>query len=107
MSTAAVRYTITANIEHAEDVEAYVDWLENGHVQASKANGALSVEGSRLDPCDTSGITRIESSYVFPSRDSLQRYLEGPALVLRKEGMERFGHIRRDRRVGSIDFAIY
>lgn len=100
-----IRYTIVANIEDPTDVPKYVDWLKNGHVQAIKAGGASVVEVSIMDS-DGSGVTKVESSYVFPSREILEIYLDGPAKELRKEGLEKFGHIKRERRIGSIEFEI-
>ena len=102
----SVRYTITALIEDAGDAEKYLHWLQTGHVQDIKACGALSVEIVKLDPDFDSSTIRVESSYVFSSRDALQQYLDGPAIALRKEGQAKFGHIKRERRIGDIIFSL-
>ena len=52
---------------------------------------------------------KVEATYVFPSRESLQAYFDGPALALREDGKTRWmdtGKINFARRISSIEFTI-
>ena len=101
----AVYYTVTATITNPEaDLQAYVDWLNGGHVAAVVATGALSGDVVVLDS-EHGTSTEVESVYVFPSREVLQAYFDGPAQILRKEGVELWidtGKVTFKRRIGVV-----
>lgn len=89
----AVAYTVTAIHPDARSADDYVQWLEDGHVDAVIAGGAHSAVIVRLDPQpeDPPGVRRVEVRYVFSTRALFERYLEEFAPALRAEGLKRFG----------------
>ena len=101
----AVYYTVTATIANpAADLQAYIDWLNSGHVAAVVATGALSGDVVLLDS-EPGASVEVESVYVFPSREALQAYFDGPAITLRKEGVELWIETQKvtfRRRIGVV-----
>lgn len=93
-------YSVTATIEDPAVASEYAGWLLQGHTDAVLRGGALSARVIRLD-----GETRrIETQYVFPSRDIFADYEAGPAIALREEGRRRFAGrgVTFERRWGEI-----
>jgi len=79
--------------------------LRYGHVQSVVEGGAESAEVNILESDDGSVI--VESTYIFPSRDVLQAYFDGPAIPLREEGKRLFvdtAKVTFSRRIGEIVF---
>jgi hypothetical protein len=102
-----VYYTVNAtiNIDTETNLQRYVDWLKNGHVQAVVACGAVSGDVVVLEREGENGPVQVESVYVFPSREMLQGYFDGPALELRKEGKELWmdtGIVMFRRSIGTV-----
>jgi hypothetical protein len=57
---------------------------------------------------EADNVIRVESSYIFSSREALQAYFDGPALALREEGKKLFidtGKVSFTRRIGEIAFS--
>ncbi|MCL4742643.1 MAG: DUF4286 family protein [Phycisphaerales bacterium] len=99
----AIVYTVTATLPDRPTAERYLDWLRDGHVDAVVAAGAHSAMIVRVtDPPDP---IRVETRYVFPTRQALDDYLANHAPALRAEGAERFGPetgVRFARTVGEV-----
>lgn len=101
-----VRYTVTASLVSKYTLPEYVDWLKSGHVQALVTAGALSAEVNTLE-VESDEQTKVEATYVFPSRESLQRYFDGPAALLREDGKTRWidtGKVTFSRKIATVDF---
>lgn len=85
----AIVYTVTATLPDHPTAEGYLDWLRDGHVDAVVAAGAHSAMIVRLtDPPEP---IRVETRYVFPTRQAFDDYLIHHAPALRAAGAERFG----------------
>lgn len=87
-------YVVRAELDSEAIAESYVAWLTGGHVaevcHLSGARGAVvRLDGDR---------PRVESRYVFPSRDAFAAYERDHAPRLRAEGVERFGGTARFER---------
>eukprot|EP01032_Pedospumella_encystans_P011093 gene11093-12926_t len=105
---AQVRYTVTASMATQEILVEYIAWLKAGHAQALIDAGALSAEVNVIDTEEGEGI-KAEATYVFPSQESLQAYMDGPALALREDGKTRWidtGKISFARRIAKINFVL-
>lgn len=103
-----VRYTVTAAISNADVLSEYLAWLNAGHAQALIDAGATSAEVSVVETLEGEDLM-AEASYVFPSRESLQAYFDGPALLLREDGKVRWmdtGKIRFSRRIATIEIVL-
>jgi len=103
-----VRYTVTASMASQEILVEYIAWLKAGHAQALIDAGALSAEVNVIDTEESEGV-KAEATYVFPSQESLQAYMDGPALVLREDGKTRWidtGKISFTRRIAKINFVL-
>lgn len=99
----AIAYTVTATFPDVACRDEYVRWLGEGHVGQVVTAGAT--EGLVVVIEDPSSPMQVESRYTFASRDALERYLEGPAVRLRTEGLARFGQGRGvtfKRTIGEI-----
>ena len=83
-------YAVIATLPDEETARAYRDWLTDGHVQAVLEGGATAAAVTRLhhDPGDP---PRIESRYVFASREAFEAYERDHAPALRADGAQRFG----------------
>ncbi len=94
-------YAVTATIGDAALRDEYVGWLTGGHIEAVIAGGA---ESARLVVLDGDGPARVETQYVFPSRDVFEAYQAGPAVPLREDGVRRFGGrgVVFERRIGEV-----
>ncbi len=102
-----VRYCVTATVHNKENLNEYIDWLKSGHVQAVIAGGALNVEILLIDTDSEASFAKVESSYIFESRATLQAYFDGPAIELRKEGIELFintGKVSFERKIADVIF---
>lgn len=101
-----VRYTVTGTLASKDTLSEYVDWLKGGHIQALVAAGALSAEVDVLETEENENV-KVEATYVFPSRESLQAYFDGPAAELREDGKVRWvdtGKISFSRKIAAIQF---
>jgi len=101
-----IRYTVSAAIISKEVRDEYLAWLKSGHAQALITAGALSAEISIVDT-EESEQPKVEATYVFPDRETLDSYFSGPALALREDGKTRWidtGKISFSRRIAVINF---
>ncbi|RYY84522.1 hypothetical protein EON63_09095 [archaeon] len=76
-------------------------------MQLVVAGGARTAEVVVLESDDQT--VRVESIYLFDSRDALQAYFDGPALELREDGKKLWvdtGKISFARRVGEVVFSM-
>ncbi len=78
----------------------FVDWLANSHVRAVIRGGASGATIVRLD----GGPIRVETRYLFPSRQAFGAYERDHAPALREDGVRRFGDrgVIFERRVGEV-----
>jgi len=99
----AIVYTVTATLPDRPTADRYLDWLRDGHVDAVVAAGAHSAMIVRVtDPPDP---IRVETRYVFSTRQAYDDYLAHHAPALRADGAERFGPetgVRFSRSVGEV-----
>ena len=103
-----VRYTVTASMATQDILVEYIAWLKAGHAHALVDAGALSAEVSTLNTEEGEGI-KAEATYLFPSQESLQAYMDGPAQTLREDGKTRWidtGKITFVRRIAKIEFVL-
>lgn len=113
-----IAYTVTATLPDPATADEYAAWLLGGHLGAVLAGGAEAATLVRLDPDPTPDSTReqgpqeviqIEVRYLFPSRETFDRYLQVHAPALRADGLERFGPrrgIKFSRRTGTVVAAL-
>lgn len=103
----SVRYVVRGTLASPSFLEDYLSWLQGGHVQDVIALGkALSAEVIVLDVVD-GGSVMVETSYEFSDRAALEAYFAGPAIELRKDGVERWvetGKATFSRTIGEIKF---
>jgi hypothetical protein len=88
----AVVYSVCATFPVEELAREYVAWLTEGqpsHVAQVLTGGAS--EGTVWREVGAAGRRRILARYVFPSRESFDRYVREFAPSLRAEGLARFG----------------
>lgn len=88
----AVVYSVCATFPVEELAQEYVAWLTEGqpsHVAQVLTGGAS--EGTVWREAGAAGPPRIMARYVFPSRESFDRYVREFAPALRAEGLARFG----------------
>lgn len=97
-------YTVTATLPDRPTAERYVDWLRDGHIDAVVAAGAHSAMIVRVtDPPDP---IRVETRYVFPTREAFDDYLAYHAPALRADGAKRFGPETGVRFVRTVGEAV-
>lgn len=104
-----VYYAVTATLPTPEAADAYVHWLEDGHVDAVLRCGAHSGMIVRLERSPGDGLPRqarqVMSQYLFATRELFDRYVEHHAPALRAEGLTRFGPeqgVAFERRIGEV-----
>ena len=100
-------YTVTASLPDEATARAYIAWLEDGHVDEVIRGGAHSAMIVRLEPDqqDAHGVVRVQTQYVFGTREVYDHYVERHAPALRAEGLKRFppeSGVRFERRLGVI-----
>lgn len=80
-------YVVTAELESEEVRDRYLAWLgTGGHARDVCAAGASSCEVVLLD----GAAIRVETRYVFASREAFERYEREEAPRLRAEGRALF-----------------
>ncbi|MGD9693814.1 MAG: DUF4286 family protein [Phycisphaerales bacterium] len=96
-----ILYTVTATLPDEATAAEYISWLEDGHVDQVVAAGAHSGMIIRLE-----GPTlRVQTQYVFSTRETFDRYVERDAPALRADGLKRFPPERGiafSREIGEI-----
>ncbi|MBL8745048.1 MAG: DUF4286 family protein [Phycisphaerae bacterium] len=83
-------YTVIARFNHESVRDEYVAWLQGGHIARVIAGGAETASIVVIDRETPDQSMAVEVRYVFPSRESLARYIERHAPALRAEGLARF-----------------
>lgn len=99
----AVAYTVAALLPDQETERRYLDWLCDGHVDAVVAAGARS--GMIVRVREPSHPIKVETRYIFATREDLQRYLDHHAPAFRAEGLARFppgSGVRFERTIGDV-----
>lgn len=99
----AIAYTVTATLPTPQLRDAFVAWLENGHIDAVVAGGAES--GSIVIIDEPADPLRVEVRYIFRTRDAYERYVQTHAPGLRAQGLALFppeSGVRFERTVGRF-----
>lgn len=109
---ARIAYMVTALLPDEATALEYIAWLEDGHLDKVIEGGAHSAMIVRLDGdsgggggSGGSGGARVETHYVFATRELFDRYVEKTAPILRAEGLRQFPPergVRFERRLGVI-----
>jgi hypothetical protein len=98
-----IAYSVVATLPDAGVADEYIRWLTGGHVQQVVSGGAESGLVLRLlEPADA---IRVETRYLFPSREAYDRYIRDFAPPLREEGLRLFGPdrgVRMERRLAEV-----
>ncbi|MBC7834442.1 MAG: DUF4286 family protein [Phycisphaerales bacterium] len=102
--TTRIAYGVTATFPDQATADDYVAWLEDGHVDAVIAGGAHSALIVRLDLDKPGDPPRVQTMYVFSTRELYNEYVRLHAPALRAEGIKRFGNkgVSFQRVVGEI-----
>ena len=97
-------YEVTATLKGKEALDAYLEWLREGHADAllewAERSEVIAVER----PAE-GGPWRAKSVYLFSSREAYERYVEEGASRLRAEGLalaERLGGVSFERTLGEV-----
>lgn len=85
----SIAYTVTATLPNEASRTAYIEWLENGHVDAVLEAGADAAMIVSVD--EPAQPIRVQTRYVFATRETLEHYLAHHAPALRADGLRRFG----------------
>ena len=99
----AIAYTVAATFPTPDLAREYVEWLEDGHIDAVVRGGAHSAMIVRLT--DPATPIRVEVRYIFSNRDVLDAYLAQHAPALRAQGLKRFPPergVRFERTLGDV-----
>lgn len=102
--SARIAYDVTATLPDEATAAEYIAWLEDGHLDKVIEGGAHSAMIVRLDG-PAGGSVRVETRYVFSTRENFDRYVEKFAPALRAEGLKRFpagSAVAFERRTGVI-----
>ncbi len=102
-------YAVTASLPDEPLRDEYVAWLTGGHVQDVIAAGAIEARVVVLDPEPSEKVgVRVESLYMFPTRQALDAYIRDHAPRLRAEGVAKFGDrgVTFTRRIGPVVLAL-
>ncbi len=106
---AKVYYAVTATLPTPELADAYIRWLEDGHIDAVLGCGAHSAMIVRLERSPGDGLPdsayRVMAQYLFSTRELFDHYVEHHAPALRAEGLRLFGSDRGvsfERRIGEV-----
>jgi len=98
-----VWYMVRATLPDEDTRDAYLKWIQGGHLDQVIRGGASTARLVRVDeppqPLD------VLAMYTFPSRGAFDLYLRDHAPRLRAEGLERFGPqngVSFRRQVGTI-----
>lgn len=96
-------YSVTATLPDEATAGRFIAWLAEGHIADVVRAGALRGRLIRLD-ADERGAIRVEAQYAFADRRTYVAYCDGPAVALRAEGVEKFGHagVQFERRTGEV-----
>lgn len=108
-----ILYMVAATLPDEATAREYIAWLEDGHIDQIVGAGA---EGGEVSGGAHSGMIvridtppgerpRVETHYVFSTRENYDRYIASRAPALRAEGLKRFPPERGivfERRVGEI-----
>lgn len=100
-----IAYTVTATLPDEPTMRKYAAWLSDGHLQDVLNAGAASAQLVILDADPTDPPHRVQSDYIFHSRESFDSYTNEKAPALRAQGLALFGPdsgVTFSRTVGSI-----
>jgi hypothetical protein len=90
-------YTVTATLASQAALQPYIEWLNNGHIQALLP-WAFDAQVIILEPLSECELPQVQSCYRFPSRTDFELYQKEGAPKLQAEGKE------LARQLGGISF---
>lgn len=99
-----ILYMVAATLPDEATAREYVAWLEDGHVDQVIDGGAHSGMIVRIEGAPGAA-PRVETHYVFSTRERYEAYLATHADALRAEGLKKFPPergIRFERKLGEI-----
>ncbi len=82
-------YSVVATLPDRSTLDAYIDWLQGGHIRGVLEGGAIRAQIHLL----TEPVLQVETRYEFSDAESFARYERDFAPPLRTEGRQRFGTI--------------
>lgn len=87
-----ILYAVIATLPDDRAADEYIAWLEDGHVDAVIRAGAHSAMIVRLEreAADSDARPRVQTQYVFGTRELFDQYVAHHAPTLREEGLRRF-----------------
>jgi len=100
---AAIAYTVVATLPSSQMRDAYIAWLQQGHIDEVVAGGAES--GAVVSITEPKEPFRVEARYVFRTRDAYDRYIQAVSPGLRAKGLALFppeSGVRFERTVGEF-----
>jgi hypothetical protein len=98
-----ILYSVIATLPDEATRAQYIAWLEDGHLDHIIRAGAHSAMIARV--IDPPSPLRVETRYIFSTRDLYDRYIAETAPRLRAQGLQRFGPDRGvsfERRLAEI-----
>ena len=98
-----VWYMVTATLPDEDTRDAYLEWIQGGHLDHVIQGGASSARLVRMD--DPARPLEAAAVYTFPSKAAFEAYLRDHAPRLRAEGLGKFGPqsgVTFRRQVGTI-----
>lgn len=97
-------YMVITTLPDQAMADAYVHWLQDGHVDQVIKAGAHTGMIVRLDP-SPDGKPRVMTQYIFSTQSTFDHYLQHHAPALRADGQKLFSSERgviMQRLVGTI-----
>ena len=94
---------------HPEDGQAYLDWLDQGHmIEVCQEPGVLWARRVKLDqPDEADGWPRVLLLYGMKDREALEAYLVCPARDRFWKQVEELARVHRSERFwGDIDYSV-
>lgn len=84
-----IAYSVTAEFDELSVATEYVRWLQEGHLAAVLAGGALEAVLLRHEPAAGAQLV-FQTRYLFASMAAFDRYEKQFAPALRADGLARF-----------------
>jgi hypothetical protein len=98
-----VWYMVTATLPDEDTRDAYLEWIQGGHLDQVMRGGAATARLVQID--EPSRPLEVSAMYTFPSRADFDAYIRDHAPRLRAEGLSKFGPtsgVTFRRQVGTI-----
>ncbi len=99
----AIAYPVIATLPDLATRDAYIAWLDNGHLDAVIKGGAHAASIVVIE--DPASPIQVETRYTFPTKDVFDQYVARFAPALRADGLKHFPPekgVAMTRRLGRI-----